>query len=281
MSQQNTSTPWMPLFRKLGTYLLKNHGWHVIFLSLLVYMVLNRDIRLELNMSSQPGLASSQVAPKAHKTALQELSLFQLFSPQKKEDHESEKKATKVKPAKNASEAPAFSNLIFILRPNIANEYAVDPALVQANRATCLHYLQRFMPVAIAEMKKFGIPASITLAQGLLESDAGVHPLSQKNHNHFGIKCFAQNCAKGHCSHFSNDGSHKDFYRKHANAWESYRAHSDLMQSKKYRHLLTLGTLDYEGWAEGLEKAGYATNPQYAEKLLRIIAAFELYKLDQ
>ena len=141
------------------------------------------------------------------------------------------------------------------------------------------NYIKRFASVAQAEMKKFGIPASITLAQGLLESQAGVSSLATKHNNHFGIKCFSKKCQKGHCSNFSDD-HHKDFFRIYPNAWESYRAHSLFLQKDRYKHLLKIPSSDYRQWAHGLKKAGYATDKKYAEKLIQLIERLELYQYD-
>jgi len=141
------------------------------------------------------------------------------------------------------------------------------------------NYIKRFATVAQAEMKKYGIPASITLAQGLLESQAGLSSLATKHNNHFGIKCFSKKCQKGHCSNFSDD-HHKDFFKIYPSAWESYRAHSLFLQKGRYQHLLNLPSSDYQGWAHGLKKAGYATDPNYAYKLIRLIDDLKLYQYD-
>ena len=121
-------------------------------------------------------------------------------------------------------------------------------------------YVNRFSDVARTEMEQFGIPASITLAQGLLESSAGKSPLARDANNHFGIKCFSKKCKKGHCKNFSDD-HHKDFFRTYPSAWESFRAHSLFLQKDRYKHLLDLKKTDYINWAVGLKKAGYATDP--------------------
>ena len=143
-----------------------------------------------------------------------------------------------------------------------------------------LAYVERFASVAQEEMQKFHIPASITLAQGLIETNAGQSPLATKNNNHFGIKCFSKSCKKGHCSNFSDD-SHKDFFRKYASSWESFRAHSKLLTYKRYKHLAQLPTSDYKGWAVGLKKAGYATDKNYHNKLIRLIESLHLDKYDE
>ena len=142
-----------------------------------------------------------------------------------------------------------------------------------------LAYVKRFASVAQAEMEKYGIPASVTLAQGLIETNAGQSPLARKNNNHFGMKCFSRKCRKGHCSNFSDD-SHKDFFRIYKSSWESFRAHSKLLIGKRYKHLLELDKTDYKNWAKGLKKAGYATDKTYDKKLIRLIEDLYLYDYD-
>jgi flagellum-specific peptidoglycan hydrolase FlgJ len=141
------------------------------------------------------------------------------------------------------------------------------------------NYVERFRDVAIKEMKKFGIPASISLAQGLIESRAGTSKLAVQNNNHFGIKCFSRNCKKGHCTNFTDD-SHKDFFRKFNKPWESWRAHSQLLASGRYAKLKNYGR-DYRKWAYGLEAAGYASDRKYAEKLIGIIERYDLHTYDR
>ncbi len=141
-----------------------------------------------------------------------------------------------------------------------------------------LAYIKRFEDVAVGEMTKYGIPASIKMAQALLESGAGKSKLAGKNNNHFGIKCFSKKCGKGHCANFSDD-HHKDFFRKYGTAWESWRDHSKFIAEGKYKDLLAHRD-DYKAWARGLKEHGYATDPTYADKLISTIELYELYKLD-
>lgn len=140
-------------------------------------------------------------------------------------------------------------------------------------------YIRRFKEVALEEKERYGIPASIKIAQGILETNAGASPLSKKNNNHFGIKCFSRTCKKGHCSNFGDD-SHKDFFRKYGSAWESYRAHSKMIVSGKYKALLKHGD-DYEKWAHGLKKLGYATAKHYDNTLIDLIEKYHLDELDK
>ncbi|MTB52304.1 glycoside hydrolase family 73 protein [Lewinella sp. W8] len=142
-----------------------------------------------------------------------------------------------------------------------------------------LAYVEQYREVALEEMEKHGIPASITLAQGLLESGTGRSSLARKNNNHFGIKCFSKKCHKGHCSNHSDD-HHKDFFRIFGTPEESYRAHSNVLMKDRYRKLFDLPITDYQSWARGLSKAGYATDPRYAGKLIAMIKDLELHRYD-
>ncbi|MEM6964521.1 MAG: glucosaminidase domain-containing protein [Bacteroidota bacterium] len=187
---------------------------------------------------------------------------------------------TKSVPTIKDNRANHFANLTFILNPSYTERKKVDREIVMQKQQTVFRYVKRYADVAVSEMKKYGIPASITLAQGLLESDAGESRLAKKNKNHFGIKCFSRKCKKGHCANFTDD-THKDFFRKYKSVWESYRSHSVFLQGDRYHHLTQLGTTDYHAWAHGLRKAGYATDSRYAEKLIKIIETLELQQYDE
>ena len=164
--------------------------------------------------------------------------------------------------------------------PDFANRNGIAGADAEARLNQCRDYVKRFAPIAVAEMRKFGIPASVTLAQGLLESNAGGSRLAHSSNNHFGIKCFSRRCGKGHCVNYTDD-THKDFFVKYTNTWGSYRAHSQfLAKTDRYHQLFDLETKDYRGWARGLSKAGYATDKRYGEKLIAIIQSLGLDKYD-
>lgn len=139
-------------------------------------------------------------------------------------------------------------------------------------------YIDRYSKAAVGEMDKFGIPASITMAQAIIESRSGTSILAVQNNNHFGIKCFSKKCPDGHCSNHTDD-HHKDFFRIYAGSWESFREHSTFLMKNSYRKLLKNGK-NYTAWARGLREYGYATDPTYDKKLISIIEKYELHKLD-
>ncbi len=173
-----------------------------------------------------------------------------------------------------------FSNLGFILNPFFTKKKKSKKNELELRSAICNSYVERFAKLAQNEMKKYDIPASIILAQGLLESNAGEHPLAQKHNNHFGIKCKSRKCSKGHCSNIEGD-SHKDFYKNYDSAWESFRDHSKFLQKDRYAHLKKLETKDYYAWAVGLKLAGYSDDENYVKKLIQIIESLELDRYDE
>jgi hypothetical protein len=140
---------------------------------------------------------------------------------------------------------------------------------------TSLQYIDRFKAIAVKEMNLYGIPASITLAQGLFESGSGNGELARVANNHFGIKCTGDWKGK---SYYRDDDQANDCFRVYDKAEDSFRDHSEFLKRKNYAKLFELDKNDYKGWAYGLKKAGYATNPKYPDLLIGII---EKYNLDQ
>ena len=139
-------------------------------------------------------------------------------------------------------------------------------------------YIKKYRELAVEEMKKYHIPASITLAQGLLESGAGQSTLARKSNNHFGIKCGSDWYGKT-VSH--DDDARGECFRAYKHPKDSYEDHSKFLAGRpRYASLFNLNITDYKGWARGLKKAGYATNPRYADQLIGIIELYELYKYD-
>ena len=138
-------------------------------------------------------------------------------------------------------------------------------------------YIEKYKKIAIEEMKRSGIPASITLAQGIIESDCGNSTLARKANNHFGIKCHKWDGKK----HYHDDDAKDECFRKYDSAEESYRDHTDfLMNTPRYRFLFDYPSDDYKSWAHGLQKAGYATSKSYARDLIRTIEENKLYIFD-
>ncbi len=139
-------------------------------------------------------------------------------------------------------------------------------------------YIKKWAPTAVKEMYRSGVPASITLAQGLLESRWGQSALAAEGNNHFGIKC--HNDWKGKTMKVDDDAKGECF-RVYDSAEESFQDHSDFLRYRdRYKFLFDLKPTDYKGWAYGLKKAGYATAPTYAESLIKYIEKYKLYEYD-
>ena len=140
-------------------------------------------------------------------------------------------------------------------------------------------YIKQYRDLAVDEMKKYHIPASITLAQGLLESGAGQSTLARKSNNHFGIKCGSDWQGK---TVRHNDDARGECFRAYKHPKQSYEDHSKFLAGRpRYASLFKLKITDYKGWARGLKKAGYATDPRYAQRLIDIIELYDLDKYDK
>lgn len=252
--------------------------WKLLLISALTYLIWSGKVAIVLNTGSAvAGVREFSLGQESSGHSVRTSSIF------KSPDAGKVETAVAPRPAPIGVELPAGSlnNVTFAVDPRYGQRNAIDAAEVEKRMATCRDYVERFAPVAIAEMRKYGIPASVTLAQALLESNAGDSQLATRSNNHFGIKCFSKSCKKGHCVNFSDD-SHKDFFIRYTNVWGSYRAHSELLQGKNaYRALFNLAPADYRAWARGLSKAGYATDKRYAEKLIALIENLELQQYDQ
>ena len=149
--------------------------------------------------------------------------------------------------------------------------------MAQRRNSAYEDYINRYNDIAIEQMMKHHIPASITLAQGLLESGAGKSLLTVSSNNHFGIKCHNEWTGR---RFYKDDDIKDDCFRVYDNARESFEDHSKFLLRPRYQSLFSLKTTDYKGWARGLKACGYATNPQYADKLIGLIELYGLYEYD-
>lgn len=138
-------------------------------------------------------------------------------------------------------------------------------------------YIEAFAPMAVAQAEKYGIPASITIAQGLLESGAGYSRLATEGNNHFGIKCHSGWTGK---TMLRDDDAPDECFRVYDSPSDSFEDHSRFLSRGRYLPLFELDPGDYTGWARGLKKHGYATDPNYADKLIAIIERYSLFDYD-
>lgn len=152
------------------------------------------------------------------------------------------------------------------------------PAANQRKLSSYEKYIKQYSDLAIQHQKKYRIPASITLAQGLLESGAGLSNLAKRSNNHFGIKCHSDWGGK---RVYHDDDLKGECFRKYKRVEDSYDDHSKfLAERSRYARLFKLNIKDYKGWARGLQKCGYATDRAYANKLIKVIEDYELYRFD-
>ncbi len=278
---------------------LRKNWFNLSLLAFAIFILTQKDITMEFSMRANPNAVPAQSAPSGEtkkatvvpatvplsdakvtpeNTATQQFGWGNLpdlirNTVSKGNVAETEGAVTK------AAAVAAHPNIRFLLFPEMVESAKLSESAINTLNNKCKAYARRFAPVAMAEMGRYGVPASITVAQAILHSNAGDDALAIKNHNHFGLQCFSKECPKGHCSHHGTE-AHKSFYRNFNTAWESFRAHSLLLTGKKYKHLLKLDKSDYQGWANGLQKAGYSKDRQYAAKLIRIIEAMRLTELD-
>lgn len=264
---------------------IQKHWLKTALLGAAAYMALQKDMVIDLQLNRS---AAAVVQPQATARPMAQTVAFREPATKaramntslvEQQASKTETTAAKSAPGTNVSNlANTYSNLTAANKGEARKESATDR---RSKRQKQKAYVKRFAKVARMEMDKYGIPASITLAQGLLESNVGESKLATRNNNHFGMKCFSKSCSKGHCSNFTDD-SHKDFFRIYKSAWESFRAHSLLLkQSSRYQPLFQLKSNDYKGWARGLKKAGYATDPKYAEKIINLIEDLDLHQYDR
>lgn len=155
----------------------------------------------------------------------------------------------------------------------------VPLVMAQQKKTTTAEYIATYKDIAIAEMKTYKIPASITLAQGILESENGNSVLARNSNNHFGIKCKAEWTGE---KYYHDDDAAQECFRKYPSVADSYHDHSIFLTTRKhYAFLFSLDITDYKAWARGLKQAGYATNPAYAELLINIIETNNLSAYDK
>jgi hypothetical protein len=162
-----------------------------------------------------------------------------------------------------------------VRRNNENIQKANSTSIAEYTPLTSVQYIERYKAIAIQQMNLYGIPASITLAQGLFESGSGNGTLARVANNHFGIKAGSTWNGK---VYYKDDDNPNDRFRVYDNAEQSFRDHSEFLKKKNYAQLFELDKNDYKGWAYGLKKAGYATNPNYPNLLINII---QKYNLDQ
>jgi len=244
----------------IHTFVRKN--WYKLaFLGFLLYIFLQKDLSFSINLNApfqteEPAPVEEQSRPQSNKKPLEKLS------------------DTGIAPAMAKIPEKAVGRFGFPFFGSAEKQPNVFDHLAQIDDATKLSYLERFANVAINERKKFGIPSSIILANALLHSTVGRNDLAHNGNNHFALRCDAT------WTEQSGD-YHGQCFRHYANAWSSFRDHSNYVTTGQFLALRQLSSTDYKAWAVGLERAGYSNEPDLGEKLVRLIEEFQLYELDK
>ena len=247
------------VFRLLG--LVEKHWFNAFVIFFVLHVFLFKEVSIQVSMQSiveQDPSSSQNIIAASKKEALMVAAFI---------------------PGNGEAEEAGFSNVAFVLNPRLAESDNVPRSLVKEKMEVCKRYVERFESTARMEQKKFGVPASITLAQGLLESDAGGSLAAKEFNNHFNLRC-PSDCDACPCKRLIADGQDQS-YRTFKTPWESFRQHSLLLTSKPYQKLKDLERTDFKAWARGLAAAGYSNDPDYTKKLITIIEMLELEPYDR
>ena len=178
----------------------------------------------------------------------------------------------------------ANSSTLDPVHTQVINKYSENPVISKPRLGFNQYlnyvnaYIQDYSPIAIQEMKQYGVPASIILAQGIHESGAGKSNLATQANNHFGVKCTSDWTGGGF---YMDDDKPNECFRKYASPIESFQDHMAFLQRKRYSSLFSLGSQDYKAWAYGLKTCGYATNPNYPQILISLIQKYNLNRFDE
>jgi flagellum-specific peptidoglycan hydrolase FlgJ len=240
---------------KIPTEILKKQGLKLLLLMVLAIVILKKDFVFSINLTSP-----RQQAP-LHEQRMPTPAPFE--SSQQKENKITD---SQISPISETNK----SSIILTDKPNQPSWKTLENIDKEVREA----YVRRFAHVAIDEMKKYGIPASITLAQAILQSAAGNNEPALMGHNHFNLECNAE-----------WQGDKMDFntgkcYKKYPSAWQSFRDHSEHITKGKYSPLKNLDRKDYKGWANALANAGYSTDKNYETYLLKAIKKYNLTRYD-
>ncbi len=188
------------------------------------------------------------------------------------------KKSTANTPNRTVFTTPKKANSTKPISKTPTTETIESTSKTVVTASTIMDYVLRYKGIAMQNMKNYGIPASIILAQGILESGAGNGDLAVSANNHFGIKCYKDWTGE---TAYHDDDSSQECFRKYNNPEESFQDHAKILtQRKRYSSLFSLPNGDYVAWANGLRVAGYATDPKYPDKLISYIERFNLHQYD-
>lgn len=258
---------------------LKRYGVELILLALLGYLCVSRGLAVSIDVHDPTSVVTSSepVALASFAGWLTRLRDRTATTLTVEERYHIESYDDFGSVAETDDPAPHISNLTLVLSPDYGERKGLAPEIIAAKRQRVSNYIRRHAAAARAEQQQYGIPASITLAQALLESNAGDSKLAVNSNNHFGIKCRAK-CLGCTCRNYGDDTRY-DMFRVFDSVADSFREHSILLTSPRYARLRQYGT-DYRKWAHGPRACGYATDKRYGHKLITIIENLNLNRFD-
>lgn len=243
---------------------LKQNSLKILIIAFVVFIILRKDFSFHLNLTtpSKPDPQEETLPPAA------------LPLPEEKAKSPSikEKTITEKPPLPTAENKPSKGSVLHIYTAP-ASQLTAFQRLERVTAPMKKAYIKRFSRVSVDEMKRFGIPASITLAQAMLQSEAGTHQIAQLGSNHFQLNC---DNWLGERMDFDNGMC----FRKYVSPWRSFRDHSQFITRGKYAALKKLPRTDFVSWANELEELGFSTEKDYALQLIKTIQTYELNKLD-
>ena len=258
-----------------------HYSVELILVALILYVCISRGLAVEIDIHDpNPPVATPEAAAAVSMggwfSQLRQRAVASLVAVEERATIETLDDFTSV--AVTDDPAPHISNLTLVLSPDYGTRKGLAPRIIAAKKQRVRSYIDRYAAAAQREQRDYGILASITLAQGLLESNAGDSKLAVNSNNHFGIKCRSK-CLGCTCRNYGDDTRY-DMFRVFATVGDSFREHSLLLNTPRYAKLRTHGT-DYRKWAHGLRACGYATDKKYADKLIKIIEELRLDRYDR
>lgn len=244
------------------TYKLEPFLWKLLLVSALAYFVWSDTISIDF------GPISIEKAGMQHQVTQPKTDLFGLLG----FEHENNSDLR--------LDEGALDNLSFVLDPTYAARFGISGEQVQAHMERCSIFVKRFSPVAIAEMRRYGVPASLLLAQALLASDAGDNPICRETNNFFLRSCQPAACTVEHFADLESTDQ-VILVDEYPNLWGSFRAQSIFLKhTAPFSDLFQVDKNDYRTWAKGLESGGYSMDAEYGKKLIAIIQGLQLEHFD-
>ena len=250
--------------------------WFQVFiLGLVLHVIFNKDISINVNVkdANPEGIATSTTTSNKVDQQTMHAGFGFGFWPQKQEA------TAPAVPGNNRWKPSDFSNLSFILNPDLAIREGVPETVVNEKLEHCRKYIERYAKIAIAEKERFEVPASVLLAQGLLSTNAGMAQIAVESNNHFELQCIPE-CNDCECRKYPGQDGFA-LFKVYENPWQSFREQSLILRSDAFKDLKKLNRKDYIAWSNALEAHGFGENADYAKSLIQIIETLDLFQFDR